>query len=76
MSIARTLKWVVFALLCVLTVAGVGFYAMIAGTASCHEIGTCSQDRIVLLAGLLLIGGEIALAAWMRHRERLTKRDT
>jgi hypothetical protein len=65
------MKWVAFGLFCLLSWVAAAFFLLISGWAPCTVTGWCIADRIVFVIILLLLPAEVAVAAYMRHRERV-----
>lgn len=66
----RLLKWTLFGILCLLSWACAVFFLLITGWASCSVTGWCVVDRIVIIGILLLLPVQVAIAVYLRQREK------
>jgi len=66
----RLLKWTTFGVLCLLSWACAVFFLLITGWASCSVTGWCVADRIVIIGIILLLPAQVAVAAYLRQREK------
>lgn len=66
----RPLKWIAFAALCLLLWGWALFELFAMGWSPCEQAGTCGREGIVVTIVFLLLPAQIAVAAYMRHREK------
>ena len=66
----RLLKWSIFGVLCLLSWACAVFFLLITGWAPCSVTGWCVADRIVILGIILMLPAQVAIAAFLRQREK------
>lgn len=67
---SRFLKWTVFGVLCLLSWVCAVFYLFITGWAPCSVTGRCFSEGIVIIAIILLLPAQVAVAAYLRQREK------
>jgi hypothetical protein len=64
----KFLVWTIFGIFVILSWSSAILFLFIAGHSPCGEIGTCTSDRIVGIAILLLLPAQAGIAAWIRFR--------
>ncbi|MBB5718718.1 hypothetical protein FHR23_001641 [Stakelama sediminis] len=69
----RLLKWTIFGILCLLSWACAVFFLLTTGWASCSVTGHCVMDRLVIGGILLLLPAQVAVAVYLRQREKSAK---
>ena len=67
---SRLLKWTIFGVLCLLSWACAVFFLLITGWAPCSVTGKCVSDGIVIIGIILLLPAQVAVAAYLRQREK------
>ncbi|HET9638262.1 MAG TPA: hypothetical protein VFP12_03565 [Allosphingosinicella sp.] len=66
----RVLKWILFALACLVSWGWALFELLAMGWSPCEQAGSCQREGIVVAIVLLLLPTQVAVAAYMRHREK------
>lgn len=70
MSWRVLVEWTVFAVISLVLWLSAGFYAFIAGGASCKMTGTCLLDGFIAFLTLLLLPAQAGTFAWIRSSQR------
>jgi Zn-dependent protease with chaperone function len=64
------LKWTLFAVACAISWGWAIFELLSTGWSPCERAGTCGSEGIVVAIVLLLLPTQVAVAAYLRHREK------
>lgn len=66
----RFAKWLTFVLVCALCWLGAVTYLLTIGWASCDVTHHCGADSFVIGLIVLMLPVQVAIAAFLRHREK------
>jgi len=64
------LKWILFATACVISWGWALFEMLSVGWSPCEQAGSCAMEGIIVAIVLLLLPTQVAIAAYLRHREK------